>query len=68
MCIRDSPLVVHLATRIEQAPDDALIDASIQQMLDNLLLLEGSFSGSVADLVAGIIQKYGVIDLSLIHI
>ncbi len=49
---RRHPLVVHLAARIEQAPDDALIDASIQQMLDNLLLLEGSFSGSVADLVA----------------
>jgi molecular chaperone HtpG len=49
---RRHPLVVHLATRIEQAPDDALIDASIQQVLDNLLLLEGSFSGSVADLVA----------------
>ncbi len=49
---RRHPLVVHLATRIEQAPEDALIDASIQQVLDNLLLLEGSFSGSVADLVA----------------
>ncbi len=49
---RRHPLVVHLATRIEQAPDDLLIDASIQQMLDNLLLLEGSFSGSVADMVA----------------
>ena len=43
---------MHLAARIEQAPDDVLIDASIQQMLDNLLLLEGSYSGSVADLVA----------------
>lgn len=49
---RRHPLVVHLAARIEQTPDDALIDASIQQMLDNLLLLEGSYSGSVADLVA----------------
>ena len=49
---RRHPLVVHLAARIEQAPDDVLIDASIQQMLDNLLLLEGSYSGSVADMVA----------------
>jgi molecular chaperone HtpG len=48
---RRHPIVVDLARQVAVGGNAALVDAAIGQLFDNLLLLDGLFSGSVADLV-----------------
>jgi molecular chaperone HtpG len=48
---RRHPIVVDLARQAAAGANAALVDAAIGQLFDNLLLLDGLFSGSVADLV-----------------
>ncbi len=45
------PIVGSLAALTERNGDDPRINDGIEQLLDNLLLMEGTFTGSVADLV-----------------
>jgi molecular chaperone HtpG len=45
------PIVSSLAALTERNGDDPRINDGIEQLLDNLLLMEGTFTGSVADLV-----------------
>ena len=53
---RQHAMVVALANLVAQQPEDVRIDASIQQLLDNLLLIDGTFQGPVADMVERIQQ------------
>ncbi|MFN8467456.1 MAG: molecular chaperone HtpG [Caldilineaceae bacterium] len=56
---RQHPLIVSLAGLAAGQPDDERIDASISQLFDNLLLMEGSYQGPVADMVDRIQQLMG---------
>jgi hypothetical protein len=42
-----------------EQPDDPRIDPAINQLLDNLLLMEGAYQGPVADMVERIQQLMG---------
>ena len=53
---RQHPMVADLADLVAQQPEDKRIDPSIQQILDNLLLIDGTFQGPVADMVDRIQQ------------
>lgn len=44
---RRHPMIVNLGNMVEQKRDDALVDASIQQLFDNALLLEGLHTNPV---------------------
>lgn len=56
---RQHALVAGLAALVESQPDDGRIDPTINQLLDNLLLIEGSYQGPVADMVERIQQLMG---------
>ncbi len=56
---RQHPLIASLATLATDQPEDARIDLSINQLLDNLLLMEGAYQGPVADMVDRIQQLMG---------
>jgi molecular chaperone HtpG len=53
---RQHPMIADLADLVARQPDDKRIDSSIQQILDNLLLIDGTFQGPVADMVDRIQQ------------
>lgn len=44
---RRHPMIVNLGNMVERKQDDALVDAAIQQLFDNALLLEGLHSNPV---------------------
>ena len=48
---RAHAMVAGLARRNAASEEETLVDASIHQLLDNLLLIDGSFDGPVADMV-----------------
>lgn len=56
---RQHPLVASLAGLVEKTPEDGRIDPAINQLLDNLLLIEGAYQGPVADMVERIQQLMG---------
>ena len=56
---RQHPLIASLAGLAADQPDDERIDASISQLFDNLLLMEGAYQGPVADMVDRIQQLMG---------
>jgi molecular chaperone HtpG len=56
---RQHPLVVSLAGLVAAQPEDTRIDPAINQLLDNLLLMEGAYQGPVADMVDRIQQLMG---------
>jgi molecular chaperone HtpG len=56
---RQHPLIGSLAGLAADQPEDERIDASISQLFDNLLLMEGSYQGPVADMVDRIQQLMG---------
>jgi molecular chaperone HtpG len=56
---RQNPLVASLAGLAAEQPDDPRIDPAINQLLDNLLLMEGAYQGPVADMVERIQQLMG---------
>jgi hypothetical protein len=49
-------MVADLAQLVGSHPEDRRIDASIQQLFDNLLLIDGSFQGPIGDMVDRIQQ------------
>lgn len=53
---RGHAMVAALAHLTVTAADDRRIDATIRQVLDNLLLMEGAYQGPVADMVERIEQ------------
>ena len=53
---RQHPMIADLARLTADQPDDTRIDATIQQVFDNLLLMEGAFQGPVADMVERVQQ------------
>lgn len=53
---RQHPLVGSLAGLVAEQPTDERIDSAINQLLDNLLLIEGAYQGPVADMVDRIQQ------------
>ncbi len=48
---RSHPFIADLARLVTAQPGDERIDPAIQQLLDNLLLMDGAFQGSIADMV-----------------
>jgi molecular chaperone HtpG len=56
---RQHPLIGSLAGLASDQPGDERIDASISQLFDNLLLMEGAYQGPVADMVDRIQQLMG---------
>lgn len=56
---RQHPLVAGLAGLVSTQPQDERIDPTINQLLDNLLLIEGAYQGPVADMVERIQQLMG---------
>ena len=48
---RSHPFIADLARLVTAQPGDERIDPAIQQLLDNLLLMDGAFQGSMADMV-----------------
>ena len=56
---RQHPLIASLAGLVANRPDDERIDPAINQLFDNLLLIEGAYQGSVADMVERIQQLMG---------
>lgn len=56
---RQHPLISNLANLVTSQPGDDRIDPTINQLLDNLLLMEGAFQGPVADMVDRIQQLMG---------
>ena len=56
---RQHPLIASLAGLVTDQPGDERIDASIGQLFDNLLLMEGAYQGPVADMVDRIQQLMG---------
>jgi len=56
---RQHPLIASLAGLAASQPDDGRIDPAINQLLDNLLLIDGAYKGPVADMVERIQQLMG---------
>ena len=53
---RQHAMVGDLARLTGEHPEDTRIDATIQQLFDNLLLMEGAYQGPVADMVERVQQ------------
>jgi molecular chaperone HtpG len=53
---RQHPMVADLAQLTVSHPEDQRIDATVQQLFDNLLLIDGSFQGPIGDMVDRIQQ------------